>query len=80
MILVTSNAVFDNIFIFNVTGTGFSANDAGIEYVNITLRNSEITNTNAMSKTNFHKGFFKIVFQFFFSQVLQQVNVFILVV
>lgn len=48
--LATRNATFDNIFIFNVTGTGFSANDAGNEYVNITLRNSEIANTNALGE------------------------------
>lgn len=48
--LVTWNAIFDNIYIYNTTGTAFSANDAGIEYSNITLRNSEITNTNALSK------------------------------
>lgn len=45
--IVTRNAIFDNIYIYNTTGTAFSANDVGIEYVNITLRNSEITNTNA---------------------------------
>ncbi|CAF1285032.1 unnamed protein product, partial [Rotaria sordida] len=48
---VTTNGIFDNIYIYNTTGTAFSANDAGNEYVNITLRNSEITNTNAMSPT-----------------------------
>ncbi|CAF2405276.1 unnamed protein product [Rotaria sp. Silwood2] len=48
---VTTNAIFDNIYIYNTTGTAFSANDAGNEYVNITLRNSEITNTNAMTNT-----------------------------
>ncbi|CAF4251442.1 unnamed protein product, partial [Adineta steineri] len=35
---VTSNAIFDNIYIYNTTGTGFSANDVGNEYSNITLR------------------------------------------
>ncbi|CAF4061640.1 unnamed protein product [Rotaria sp. Silwood2] len=48
---VTTNAIFDNIYIYNTTGTAFSANDAGNEYVNITLRNSEITNTNALAST-----------------------------
>ncbi|CAF0974634.1 unnamed protein product [Rotaria sp. Silwood1] len=48
---VTTNAIFDNIYIYNTTGTAFSANDAGNEYVNITLRNSEITNTNALANT-----------------------------
>ncbi|CAF3417562.1 unnamed protein product [Rotaria sp. Silwood1] len=47
---VTTNAIFDNIYIYNTTGTAFSANDAGNEYVNITLRNSEITNTNALGE------------------------------
>ncbi|CAF1499784.1 unnamed protein product, partial [Rotaria magnacalcarata] len=45
---VTSNAIFDNIYIFNTTGTAFSANDNANEYINITLQNSEITNTNAL--------------------------------
>ncbi|CAF0887780.1 unnamed protein product [Rotaria sp. Silwood1] len=48
---VTTNAIFDNIYIYNTTGTAFSANDAGNEYVNVTLRNSEITNTNALANT-----------------------------
>lgn len=48
--LVASNAIFDNIYIYNTTGTAFSANDVGNEYSNITLRNSEITNTNALGK------------------------------
>ena len=61
MILASSNAIFDDIFIFNVTGTGFSANDAGNEYVNITLRNSEIMNTNALSKSNPDRKFVKDV-------------------
>jgi hypothetical protein len=46
--IATSNAVFDNIYIYNTTGTGFSANDGGNEYSNITIQNSEITNTNAL--------------------------------
>lgn len=45
-----TNAIFDNIYIYNTTGAGFTANDAGIEYVNIILRNSEITNANALSQ------------------------------
>ncbi|CAF3730056.1 unnamed protein product [Rotaria sp. Silwood1] len=48
---VIKNAVFDDIFIYNITGTAISANDAGNEYSNITLRNSEITNTNTMANT-----------------------------
>ncbi|CAF3421423.1 unnamed protein product [Rotaria socialis] len=48
---VTSNAIFDNIYIFNTTGTAFSANDNANEYANITLQNSEITNTNALAAT-----------------------------
>jgi hypothetical protein len=48
--VVVTNATFDNIYIYNTTGTAFSANDAGNEYVNITLQNSEITNTNALGK------------------------------
>ncbi|CAF2527896.1 unnamed protein product [Rotaria sp. Silwood2] len=48
---VTSNAIFDDIYIYDTTGTAFSANDAGNEYFNITLRNSEIKNTNAFGAT-----------------------------
>ncbi|CAF4643586.1 unnamed protein product [Rotaria socialis] len=47
----TTNAIFDNIYIYNTTGTSFSADDVGNEYVNITLRNSEMTNTNALTAT-----------------------------
>ncbi|CAF4601950.1 unnamed protein product [Rotaria sp. Silwood1] len=47
----TSNAIFDDIYIYDTTGTAFSANDAGNEYFNITLRNSEIKNTNALGAT-----------------------------
>ncbi|CAF1026447.1 unnamed protein product [Rotaria sordida] len=48
---VTKNAIFDCIYIYNITGMAFSANDVGNEYVNITLRNSEMTNTNAVAAT-----------------------------
>ena len=47
-----SNAIFDDIYIYNTTGTVFSVNDAGNEYVNMNLRNSEITNTNAYSEVD----------------------------
>ncbi|CAF3474330.1 unnamed protein product [Rotaria socialis] len=36
----TKNAIFDNIYIYNTTGTSFSADDVANEYVHITLRNS----------------------------------------
>jgi len=48
---VSTNAIFDDIYIYDTTGTAFSANDAGLEYVNITLRNSEMKNTNAAAAT-----------------------------
>lgn len=48
--LVSTHAVFDDIYIYDTTGTAFSANDAGLEYVNITLKNSEMKNTNAAGK------------------------------
>ncbi|CAF2041798.1 unnamed protein product [Rotaria magnacalcarata] len=48
---VTSNAIFDDIYIYDTTGTAFSANDGGNEYFNLTLQNSEIKNTNALGAT-----------------------------
>lgn len=48
--IATSNAFFDDIYIYDTTGNSFSANDAGLEYVNITLRNSEMKTPNTLGK------------------------------
>lgn len=47
-----SNAIFDSIVIDSPTATGFSANDGGGVYSNITLRNSVIQHTDDTGKSN----------------------------
>ncbi|CAF5175747.1 unnamed protein product, partial [Rotaria magnacalcarata] len=42
----TFNAIFDDLYVYDTATTAFAANDAGNEYYNITLRNTEIKISN----------------------------------
>ncbi|CAF4229151.1 unnamed protein product [Rotaria sp. Silwood2] len=49
----TFNAIFDDLYIYDTATTAFAANDAGNEYYNITLRNTEIKITNTFGEYPF---------------------------